>query len=226
MGFAADLTIAATPTVTWFMRSRFYDHYSLLCRYEGWVSTHGERTDVAGMCTYEYGSSGSVYNLADSPLLARLKVPVDQFTYQIVNLDEANQLLLGRTFLKRISLGSFARVRSVDRPGTRTYDATMSVVHAATPLITPDGREMLVPETLEWTVTHDGRQLGRLEARVDTPWVYGLGAGFVAGYEITGTLSEPETGRSYTLERTRGYIEWSDVRPIERQLAGLHPGGR
>lgn len=220
-GFTADLAIAASETVTWFVRSRFYDHYSLLCRYEGWVATGGERTDVAGLCSYEYGGSGSIYNLADSPWLARLKVPIDQFTYQIANLDDTSQLLLGRNRLRRLDLGPFAQVRSIDRPGTRTYGAAMSISPAADPLVTPDGRRMVVPETLRWRITDGDRDVGELAARVDTPWVYGLGAGYVAGYEVSGRLSERDGNGEHTLDRARGYIEWSDTRRYDRQVS--HP---
>lgn len=220
-GFTAAIDITASATVTWFVRSRFYDHYSLLCRYRGWVATEADRTDVSGLCTYEYGGSGSIYNLADSPWLARLKVPIDQFTYQIVNLDEHSQLLLGRNLLRRIDLGPFAQVRSIDRPGSRRYDAAMSITPADEPLVTPDGRSMVAPETVRWSITEAGRRVGELEARVDTPWVYGLGAGYVAGYEVSGRLTERDGNGEHTLDRARGYIEWSDTRPYDRQLS--HP---
>ena len=216
-GFTADLTVTATPTVTWFVRSRFYDHYSLLCRYEGWVATAGERTPVAGMCTYEYGGSGSIYNLADSPWLARLKVPIDQFTYQIANLDDTSQLLLGRNRLRRLDLGAFAAVRSTDRPGSRRYEAALTITPATEPLATPDGRQMVVPDGVRWTIRDGGRPIGHFEATVDTPWVYGLGAGYVAGYEITGELTEPGGQGTYALDGARGYIEWADARPLDRQ---------
>lgn len=213
--FTADLAITASPTVTWFVRSRFYDHYSLLCRYSGWVATGGKRTEVSGLCTYEYGGSGSIYNLADSPWLARLKVPIDQFTYQILNLDDTSQLLLGRNVLRRLELGSFAHVRSIERPGSRRHEAAMAIAPAEEPLVTPDGRRMVVPDTVTWTIFDDGRSVGRLEATVDTPWVYGLGAGYVAGYQVSGEIG------TRVLAGARGYIEWADTRPYDRQRS--HP---
>jgi hypothetical protein len=219
--FTAELAITASPTVTWFVRSRFYDHYSLLCRYNGWVATSGTRTEVAGLCTYEYGGSGSIYNLVDSPWLARLKVPIDQFTYQIVNLGDTSQLLLGRNVLRRLELGAFANVRSIDRPGTRSYQAAMAIEPASEPLTTPDGRRMIVPDRVTWEISDGGRPVGRLEARVDTPWVYGLGAGYVAGYVVSGELAEPGGHGTHTLDAARGYIEWADARSFDRQVA--HP---
>lgn len=217
VGFTAELAITASPTVTWFTHSAWYDHYSLLCEVEGWVALDGERTPVSTLCTWEYGSSRSIYNVADSPVLARLKLPIDQFTYQIVNLDDRTQLLLGRNLVRRVAMGPFAQVRSLDRPGTRTYEAAMAIDPAAEPLETPDGRRMVVPERVRWEVRDQGRRIGRLEAVVDTPWVYGLGAGFVAGYEIRGELTERAGQGHHTLDGVRGYIEWSDTRPLARQ---------
>ncbi len=219
--FRAELDLRSSASVTWFSHSGWYDHYSLLCQVEGWVELGGERTSVSTLCTWEYGSARSVYNVADSPLLARLKLPVDEFTYQIVNLDGTSQLLLGRNVVRRVSLGPFAQVRSLDRPGTRTYEAAMGIDAAAEPLVTPDGRRMVVPERVRWEVRDEGRSVGRLEAVVDTPWVYGLGAGYVAGYEISGELTERAGNGSHALDRRRGYIEWSDTRPLARQQA--HP---
>ena len=219
VAFTAELVIRASSTVTWFTHSSWYDHYSLLCEVDGWVGVGDERTPVSTLCTWEYGSSRSIYNLADAPVLARLKLPVDQFTYQIVNLDDTSQLLLGRNLVRRVAMGPFAQVRSLDRPGTRTYEAAMAIDPAAEPLTTPDGRRMVVPERVRWEVRDDGCTIGRLEAAVDTPWVYGLGAGYVAGYEISGELTERGDLGRHELDRLRGYIEWSDTRPLARQRA-------
>ena len=74
-----------------------------------------------------------------------------------------------------------------------------------------------MPERVRWEVRDEGRVVGRLDALVDTPWVYGLGAGFVAGYEIRSELTERAGQGHHTLDGVRGYIEWSDTRPLARQ---------
>ncbi|WP_051026466.1 DUF6670 family protein [Nocardia higoensis] len=56
-----------------------YKHLGLLSRYEGHITLAGERQDVEGLCSFEYGACPSAHLLRDAPLPATLEAPLDHF---------------------------------------------------------------------------------------------------------------------------------------------------
>lgn len=115
--FGADLTVTATDQVSWFIRSPVYDHLSLLATFSGSV----DGTEVAGLCTVEYARFMSPQSLSAKPLPEPLKLPIDFFTYQIINIDDRTQLLLTDVRAAGVTACRLAHVRSLD--GTATvYD--------------------------------------------------------------------------------------------------------
>jgi uncharacterized protein DUF6670 len=205
--FELDVAVRNTDKVTWFMRGKLYDHFSLLSHYAGTIAHRGARADVAGRCTFEYAACVSPYLLRDRPLPSRLKVPLDYFTYQVINLDAGPQLLLSQVMVLGRPVATAAYLRSTDAYSQTFRDVDFEVVELqARPAVAPDGRVMRLPRRFRWAVRDAaGAPLLDLEGTVDTPFTYGLGAGYVGGYGYAGRYrGEPTQGR--------GYVEYIDVR--------------
>lgn len=204
-----SIALHATDKVTWFIKTPVYDHLSLLCEYEGTLEYRGDRTIVAGLCTFEYAACPSPYLLRDRPLPDRVKLPLDFFTYQIINLAEDGLQLL----LTQVRVAGHVAVNKVYLRGLDAYTHTwkdaqvrLDVMQYREPAeVTPDGRSMRVPERFAWTVREAGREVLRIEAVADTPYTYGLGSGFVGGYRYEGRFRDRTIGG-------RGYIEYIDRR--------------
>jgi hypothetical protein len=204
--FELDIRIRNTDKVTWFIKLPIYDHISLLSEYEGHILQGDSKTTIAGLCTFEYAAGPSAYSFVERTLPARTKVPVDFFTYQIINLDAQTQLLLSKVDCLGTPMIQTAWIRSLDQY-TQTYREVEFTVtgHQAEAAVAPDGRTMQLPETFTWIVTEGGSPLLIIEGRVDTPFSYGLGSGYVGGYAYKGQYrGEPISGR--------GYIEYIDRR--------------
>jgi hypothetical protein len=203
-GFELDLSIRNTDRVAWFFKSAVYDHHSLLSEYTGELRWQGNTTRISGLCTFEYAAGPGPYQLREKPLPEALKAPVDFFTYQIINLDPRTQLLLTKFGVLGVTAESRIYLRGLDRPAT-SHPAEFEVLEDRE-AISPDGRAMRVPQRFRW-IAHDeyGALRLELEGRVDTPFTYGLGSGYVGGYAYAGTLEgEAIEGR--------GYIEYIDRR--------------
>ncbi|WP_205527140.1 DUF6670 family protein [Solimonas sp. K1W22B-7] len=207
-GFRLDLEIRNTDKVSWFMKTPVYDHFSLLSQYRGQLRWRGKTSEVAGLCTFEYAACFSPYQLRDKPLAPALKLPLDFFTYQIINLDRHTQLLLTRVTMGGATAVSRLYVRSLDGYGVR-HDATLQVLeYREEPGIAPDGRRMRLPRRFTWDVSgDDGVPRLRIDCEVDTPFTYGLGSGYVGGYRYAGEYEgRPVSGRGYVeyIDRTDG----------------------
>ena len=208
-GLRLSIALHATDKVTWFLKTPVYDHLSLLCEYDGTLEFDGERTIVAGLCTYEYAACPSPYLLRDRPLGNAAKAPLDFFTYQIINLAEDGlQLLLTQIRIAGNLAVNKVYVRGLDEYNHTWRDADVSfdVAQYREPAErTPDGRHMALPERFAWTVHDAGSEVLRIEAVADTPYTYGLGTGFVGGYRYEGIFRGRPIGG-------RGYIEYIDRR--------------
>lgn len=205
-GFELDLSIRNTNRVTWFFKSAVYVHHSLLSEYTGELRWQGSTTELAGLCTFEYAAGPGLYQLRETPLPPALKAPVDFFTYQIINVDARTQLLLTKFGVLGVTAESRAYLRGLDRPPS-SHPAQFEVLEErAESAISPDGHSMRVPQRFRWISRDDqGSTRLELEGRVDTPFTYGLGSGYVGGYTYRGTLD----GQAI---EGRGYIEYIDRR--------------
>lgn len=205
-GLDLHLDIVNTDQVTWFFRSPAYDHFSLLSEYRGQIDWQGAVMPISGLCTFEYAAGPSLYQLRRDPLPESLKLPIDFFTYQIINLDARTQLLLTQFGAFGVTAESRLYRRGLDQPGSdhpATFEALESRPEAA---VSPDGRPMRVPRRLRWQARRaDGSVLLDIEGQVDTPYTYGLGSGYVAGYAYAGRYD----GRTI---QGRAYIEYIDRR--------------
>lgn len=203
--FELEIDIHNTDKVSWFVKSAVYDHLSLLSTYSGFLTWKGERQTISGLCTFEYAASPSPYLIQDKRLNDALKIPLDFFTYQIINLDDRTQILLNDTRINGVKAVSKAFLRGVDHYNT-SYVAEFEVLTYQDELaIAPDGVTMKLPQTFAWKVYDQDRLILVIHAEVDTPFTYGLGSGYVGGYVYSGQYNDqPISGR--------GYIEYIDRR--------------
>lgn len=203
------LTIEATDCVSHFVRiPGLYDHWSLLCQYSGVIDHQGAQTEIGGLCTFEYAAGVGAYSLGQ-PFPARHKVPLNYFTYQIINLDESTQLLLvvvlgpGNALIQKS-----VYLRGLNDHGaeyTRNVDFTVSE-YDPEPAITPDGFAMKLPRRFKWYAEdNSGDELLVLECEVKGEYDYGLGAGYTSWYSFDGQVKgKPVSGQ--------GYLEFIDRR--------------
>lgn len=203
--FSADIRICVTDKVTWFVKLPVYDHISMLATYQGDFCYQGQTQHVTGLCTFEHAACISPYLLHDRPLATHLKVPVDFFTYQIINLDDQTQLLLNDTRLCDEVIVSKAFVRGLDQYN-QSYVAEFEVL-ADQPdeAVSPDGVHMRLPQVFRWVIYDQDRIMAVINAEIDTPMTYGLGSGYVGGYRYTGQYQ-------HRAIEGRGYIEYIDRR--------------
>ncbi|AOJ72513.1 MULTISPECIES: DUF6670 family protein [Burkholderia] len=204
--FGLDIAIDCTDVVSWFVRNVAYDHLSLLATCSGTIR-HGDRTmPVDTMCTFEYARMTTPQAWLARPLSERWKLPLDFFTYQIVNLDEGVQLLLtevrvlGEKAFKGIHLRALDGTAEIHERGVAfVVDEYRDALATS-----PDGKRMRLPHRLSWTARDDaGRPWLELHGTIDSPWRFGHGRGYVASYRFEGSVK----GRAYS---GRGYIEYVD----------------
>lgn len=196
------LHIEATDKVSHFidLRGGLYSHWSLLCEYEGTVA--GEA--ASGLCTFEYASGVGMHSIP-SPIHPTL--PARFFTYHVLNVDEATQIL----FTEVHGPGGIVMARSTYVRGLDDYGSAYPDTHFVVTkyddisLPTPSGRRMRMPSHFSLgTRDKAGQPLLELEGRPHSDWAYGLGAGFVGSYQYDGTFAGREISGT-------GYIEYIDL---------------
>lgn len=204
--FVLEIDITNTDKVSWFVKTPVYDHISLLSTYQGQITYQGKTQQISGLCTFEHAACVSPYLLRDKPIPTALKTPVDFFTYQIINLDKNTQLLLNDTRLSDVKIVSKAFLRGLD-VYNQSYDAAFEVLtYQDTPAVAPDGVVMRLPHTFRWIITDEQQQVILIiNGKVDTPFTYGLGSGYVGAYQYEGMYQNK-------VIRGRGYIEYIDRR--------------
>ena len=204
--FEVDVELTATDRASWFVRSPAYDHVSLLAPYRATIRHDGSERDLEGLGTVEYARSMSPQALTRRPLPAWAKLPVDLFTYQIVDLDDDTQLLLTDVRAQDAVACRLLHVRSLARARAEVYDdVRLEVTEWAEPQVDPAGRRMSVPRRMRWTARDGGVEILRLDATVDAPYRYGHGTGYVSAYSHRTTWR----GRAHA---GSGYLEWIDRR--------------
>lgn len=206
---SVDLELTCTDVVTWFVDTPIYKHASLLTRYTGTI-THADHVQhVEGLCAFEHAIAWSGYSLARRVLPEYLKIPLDFFTYQVLDLGGGAQVLLTHTEGRGHQMMTAAFLRTVDgRSLTVGRDVSFEVLeYQDTPATTPDGFAMALPKRFRWRTPVGSAVPLELECEVDTPFNWGLGNGYVGGYRFTGTVD----GLEYN--RPGGYIEYIDRRP-------------
>ena len=204
--FTLDIVITCTDKASWFIRSPVYDHLSLLSHYQGTVSIGEVQQDIAGACTFEHAACISPYLLSDRKLPERFKLPLDFFTYQIINFPDGVQLLLNKTMVSGHPLLTAAYFRSNESYSRTLHDVSLEVLeYQPEPACVPDGKLMRLPLVFRWLVQEAGEVILDLICTIDTPMTYGLGSGYVGGYQFEGK-------RNGEMISGPGYIEYIDRR--------------
>ena len=200
--FDVDLKLDVTEQVSYFVKSPVYDHLSLLAPYTGTV----DGVDVSGLGTFEYARIRTHQALTRSPVPARLKLPMDFFTYQIINLDERTQVLLTDVRARGRTACKLAHVRVLGGETEVYSDVHFAVTEYGEPLVDDRGNTMRRPRKFKWSVRDGGREILALIGTVDSPWRHGHGPGYAAAYSYTGTWGTGSVSGS-------AYLEWIDVQP-------------
>lgn len=201
-----DLNLTPTDALTWFAYSAFYQHFSVLMRYSGSMTQHGKTIDVSGLCTLEHWKAISVSMLPHQKLTDHVSLPLTSFSYQVINLNDEEQLVLAFVGFAGQPAYTAVSYRHVDGISIQYDDACFEVVALKTePLMTPDGHVMEVPQSFRWVVHHQGEKVLEFLAVVDTPYCYGLAAGYVSSYQWTGEFKGQKA-------EGRGYLEFIDRR--------------
>lgn len=186
---SCTLDIRASDTVTHFARlPGLYDHWSLLCEYDGSFVRDGVATTASGLCTFEYARA------------VNLPLPFRFFTYQILNVTDDTQLLFGAVDGPNgVSLYRGVYERTLGTPSRMHQHRVRHSVHAYDELTTPDGARMRVPRTWSW----GAGDVVQIDAVANDDFVYGLGAGYAGSFEYLGTYAGEPIGGT-------GYVEWID----------------
>ena len=201
-----DLTLTPTNAITWFAHSSFYQHFSVLMRYQGSIAQQGKTIQVSGLCSLEHWKSIAVSKLPNNFLKRHLTLPLNTFSYQVIDLDDEQQLVLAFVGFAGQPAYTAVSYRHVDGTSIQYDDAVFKVIALKTEsLITPDGYAMEVPQSFRWSVHHQGEEILDLVAVVDTPYSYGLAAGYVSSYQWSGKFKQENM-------KGRGYLEYIDRR--------------
>ncbi|WP_156750571.1 DUF6670 family protein [Mycobacterium sp. 852013-50091_SCH5140682] len=207
--FSVDLRLAVTDQVSYFVKTPIYDHLSLLATYSGTVEDASGTTAIDGLGTVEYARFLTHQSLTRRPVPPALKLPIDFFTYQIVNLDAETQVLLTDVRARGRIACRLAHLRILGKTSEIYTNTRMDILdYRQAPLIDERGRTMDMPERFRWTVTDDaGAPVLTLDCAVDAPWRYGHGRGYVSAYTFEGRYRDTSVGGS-------GYVEWVDTQRI------------
>lgn len=208
-GVDVNLRLTNTDKVNWFFRNPVNKHFSLLTEYRGSVTEtySGRRTDVDGLCAFEYGVCPSVYQMRSRALPSGLKAPLDYFVYQIINLGPDDQVLLSHYCIGGAPFMTTALHRGRHRYGQRFRRADFRVErYRETHEETPYGIPMRIPATTRFTAYgDDDRPVLDVHAELDTSLTFGLGSGFVTGFRHSSTWRGQQISG-------RGYLEYIDRR--------------
>ncbi|GED98670.1 DUF6670 family protein [Gordonia crocea] len=205
--FEIELDLSLTDQVSYFTHTPVYQHLSLLAPYRGAITdlVDDTTTTISGLGTVEYARCAGPQSLLRRPVGRLLRLPVDFFTYQIIQLDEVTQLLLTDVTARGAVAARTVHVRTVGGRADVFEDVTCDVELAAVPRLDPDGNAMRVPAGFTWIARRDGREVLRLECHVDDTLRYGHGNGYVGSYDYSGTYDGREVSGI-------GYLEWIDMR--------------
>lgn len=186
------LELEATDAVTRFVDlPGVYRHWSRLVRARGVI----DGRPVSGLGTVEYAWGVGLHSLLDR------RLPVQLFTYHVLDVDETTQLLFTHVLGPgRLPLQRALHVRTP--AGSATYRrGHRFTVHDAEIRDTPGGRPMRLPTSFSWRAD----EVAEIHGRTSGDWAYGLGAGFVGSYDYEGTFrGRPITGCAY--------VEYVDLR--------------
>lgn len=201
---SVNLNIETYPIISHFTKLKLglFDHWSLLCRCKGHIVYKGDRYLIDQLGSFEYARAINI------PYL-----PLNFFTYQIINLDNQRQLLLAhiRNGFNQI-VQSRMYLRDLNQAKSEMFDDHVEFkLHRVYPKVTtPNGQEMYLPREFEWNYESQTRKI-KVVAESRGDFKFGLAAGYVGSFnyriEIDGTVEEGNAG----------YCEYIDCRGLKFQ---------
>lgn len=201
-----DITLTPTDALTWFAHSLVYQHFSVLMRYEGTLTQQGNTIVIQGLCTLEHWKAVALSMLPKAFIPRQFTLPLTSFSYQVINLNDEEQLVLAFVGFAGQPAYTAVSYRHVDGTSIQYEEASFEVIASKTEsLMTPDGYAMEVPQSFRWVAHHEGERVLDILAVVDTPYCYGLAAGYVSSYQWIGEFKGQKADG-------RGYLEFIDRR--------------
>ncbi|WP_417211798.1 DUF6670 family protein [Acinetobacter venetianus] len=205
-GLSFDFELDVSEHVSWFIKTPIYDHFSLLANFNGQLEYKGLVTPAEGLCTYEYARAAGAHGVVKKLLPEAYKLPLDFFTYQIINLNETTQLLLTKADILGQPAAYSLHVRHTDKAAEIYTNVEFKVIaHQVDDYVSPSGKKMRLPQLFSWSVKDaSNEKVLEITAEIDSPYRYGHGIGYASAYTFTGEYrNHPIHGR--------GYIEYIDV---------------
>lgn len=198
--FGVHVQLDVQPQASWFVDTPIYQHFSLLAPYNGYIEDGNGTTEISGLGTVEYAKCVSPQSFTSRTLPRSAKLPVDFFTYQIVDIAEDTQLLLTDVRALGVTACKLAYVRTSGKRAEVYSDVHFDVLEWGEPQVDPTGQTMRMPARMRWTIA----DIAELVAVIDSPPRYGHGNGYVGAYTYDGLWKgEPVSGN--------GYFEWVDT---------------
>lgn len=183
---------------SWFVRIPGYHHLSLPGQLTGRLTAAGTTVDLEGNGTFEYARCVGTNSLGlGRPMPA---LPVDFFTYHVIDVPGFGLALFARVGMAGELLGEFLDLRSYSgHPSERTSHVP-GFGGSPVEFAADTGADGAVSG---FTIDSPGRITVR--GHVDTPLRVGVGHGHILGYRAEITTAD-------TTLHSRGYAEYVDVR--------------
>lgn len=204
-GLEIDFKVQVTDQVSWFIKNVVYDHLSLLATYQGSISLAGQTIETSGLCTYEYARCFGMYSVFNKPIAEAYKIPLNFFTYQVINLNENTQILLTKADILNQPAAYTVHIRHLNGKPEVYTDVLFEVTEYQQPTTGLDGHATRLPQTLRWLVKDHGNILLDITGEVDTEYRFGHGRGYAGSYRFIGEYREQAA-------QGRGYIEYVDIK--------------
>ena len=201
---SADLHIHTTDLISHFTKLKLplFDHWSLLCRCTGEIFYQNQTYTINQLGSFDYARAVSL------PYL-----PLCFFTYQVINLDLSQQMLLAqiRNNFNQI-IQSRIYIRDITTQQSNMFDQNVKFInHRIYPAVeTPNGHKMYLPREFEWQY-EDSQNKIRICAQSRGDYKFGLAAGYVGSFHYHVQWNENE----YIGDA--GYCEYIDCRPLKWQ---------
>ncbi|QNW95815.1 hypothetical protein IC800_06090 [Acinetobacter seifertii] len=205
-GLNFDFDIDVTSHVSWFIKTPVYDHLSLLAKFKGFLNYQDKYIESEGLYSYEYARAVGPHSFTNQLIPENHKLPLDFFTYQIINLNENTQLLLTKADIAGQTVTYTLHIRHLDRPPEIYTDVSFDIFsYQIDDFISPTGKKMRLPKYFSWIARNEAKQIIlNIQAEIDCPFRYGHGQGYASGYIFTGHYFGNEV-------QGRGYIEYIDI---------------
>jgi len=128
----------------------------------------------------------SPFNLVNKIIPYAQKLPWDFFSYQVVDLDADTQIVMAHCGIMHYPVLTAADIRTTAGLSRGIQGQVRFQVLSVEdePVVDADGIYMLRPRMFRWTIEDcDPQYCLQIDATVDTPWLSGLGRGYVGGYQ-------------------------------------------